>query len=127
MRVFVTGAASPLGQELIRVLVQRGDEVVGQVRRARGITILRDLGAEPLLEDLTRPRTLASAMSGCELVFHVAQFFDFWAPQPDTFHTVNVYGTEVTMNAALAAGVRRVVVCSTALTIQSQAGEPRTA
>jgi dihydroflavonol-4-reductase len=126
MRVFVTGAASPLGQELIRVLVQRGDEVVGQVRRARGIGILRDLGAEPHLEDLTRPRTLASAMSGCDLVFHVAQFFDFWAPQPDTFHRVNVYGTEVTMSAALAAGVRRVVVCSTALTIASRAGQAGT-
>ncbi|HEX6534592.1 MAG TPA: NAD-dependent epimerase/dehydratase family protein [Gemmatimonadaceae bacterium] len=122
MRVFLTGAASPLGRALIEILRQRGDAVVGQVRRRGGVSVLRKLGAEPVSSDLTRYRVLADAMSGCDLVIHLAQFFDFWAPRPLMFHAVNVYGTENTLAAAAEAGVRRVVHTSTSLTIGEQPG-----
>ncbi|MBX6331516.1 MAG: NAD-dependent epimerase/dehydratase family protein, partial [Gemmatimonadaceae bacterium] len=122
MRVFLTGAAGPLGRALTEILRQRGDAVVGQVRRRNGVGILRKLGAEPVMSDLMRARLLADAMSGCELVIHVAQFFDFWAPSPSTFHAVNVYGAENTLAAALEARVRRVVFVSSSLTIGEQPG-----
>lgn len=122
MRVFLTGAASPLGRALTEVLRQRGDAVVGQVRRRTGIGVLRKLGAEPVLSDLTRARPLTDAMSGCDLVIHLAQFFDFWEPQPSTFHTVNVLGAEHTLGAALQARVPRVVYVSSSLTIGEQPG-----
>lgn len=122
MRVFLTGAASPLGRALIEILRQRGDAVVGQVRRRGGMSTLRKLGAEPVSSDLTRYRVLADAMSGCDLVIHLAQFFDFWAARPLTFHAVNVYGTENTLAAAVEAGVPRVVHASTSLTIGEQPG-----
>ena len=117
MRVFLTGAAGPLGRALVEQLRQRGDAVLGQVRRRSGIGVVRKLGAEPVMSDLTRPRHLAEAMQGCDVVVHVAQFFDFWAAQPSAFHAVNVYGAENTMQAALEARVRRVVYVSTSLTI----------
>jgi dihydroflavonol-4-reductase len=122
MRVFLTGAAGPLGRTLTELLRKRDDAVVGQVRRRSGATFLRRMGAEPVMSDLTRARQLADAMSGCELVIHVAQFFDFWAAQPSTFHTVNVHGAECTMNAALEAGVKRVVFVSSSLTIGERPG-----
>jgi dihydroflavonol-4-reductase len=74
------------------------------------------------MSDLSRARQLADAMSGCDLVIHVAQFFDFWAAQPSTFHAVNVHGTACTMNAALEAGVRRVVLVSSSVTIGERPG-----
>jgi dihydroflavonol-4-reductase len=120
MRVFLTGAAGPLGRALTELLRSRGDTVIGQVRRPSGLAVLEALGAEPVTSDLTRPRLLADAMSGCDLVIHVAQFFDFWAPQPVTFRTVNVHGAENTLAAALEVRVPRVVFVSSSLTI----GEP---
>lgn len=122
MRVFLTGAAGPLGRALTEVFRQRGDMVLGQVRRRSGIGVLRKLGAEPVMSDLMRARLLAEAMQGCDLVVHVAQFFDFWAPQPSTFHAVNVYGAENTLAAALEARVPRVVYVSSSLTIGEAPG-----
>lgn len=122
MRVFLTGAASPLGRALTELLRQRGDAVVGQIRRRTGVGVLRKLGAEPVASDLMATRPLADAMSGCDLVIHLAQFFDFWAPQPTTYHAVNVRGAENTLTAALEARVPRVVYVSSSLTIGEQPG-----
>lgn len=115
MRIFITGAASPLGQSLTRMLVGEGHEVAGQIRRSAGIAVLRELGAEPVIEDLLRPSSLIGVMEGCDLVFHLAHFFDFWAADSSTYLSVNIRGTEAVMTSALVADVRRVVFCSSAL------------
>jgi dihydroflavonol-4-reductase len=122
MRVFLTGAAGPLGRAVTELLRKRGDAVVGQVRRRSGVGLLRKLGAEPVMSDLMRARLLADAMSGCDLVIHVAQFFDFWAPQPSTFQAVNVYGAENTLAAALETRIPRLVFVSSSLTIGERPG-----
>lgn len=122
MRVFLTGAAGPLGRAIAEVLRAQGDLVVGQVRRRSGVSVLKKIGAEPVMNDLTRARQLADSMSGCDLVMHVAQFFDFWAPQATTFHAVNVYGAENVMSAAVEAGVRRAVFVSSSMTIGEAPG-----
>jgi dihydroflavonol-4-reductase len=122
MRIFVTGAAGPLGRALTAALRRRGDTVVGQVRRRSGVELLRNLGAEPVMSDLTRARLLAEAMDNCDMAIHVAQYFDLWAPQPSSFHSVNVYGAENVMNAALEARIRRVVFVSSSVTIGEQPG-----
>ena len=115
MRIFITGAASPLGQALTRLLVEEGHIVAGQIRRSTGIAVLRELGAEPVIEDILRPASLIGVMEGCDLVFHLAHFFDFWAPDSSTYLSVNIRGTEAVMTSALVANVGRVVVCSSAL------------
>jgi dihydroflavonol-4-reductase len=115
MRIFVTGAASPLGQALTRILVREGHSVAGQIRRSTGIAVLRGLGAEPVIEDLLQPSSLIGVMEGCDLVFHLAHFFDFWAADASTYLGVNIRGTEAVMTSALVADVQRVVFCSTAL------------
>jgi dihydroflavonol-4-reductase len=117
MRIFITGAASPLGQSLTRILVGEGHTVMGQIRRSTGIAVLRDLGAEPVIEDLLRPSSLIGVMEGCDLVFHLAHFFDFWAADSSTWLSVNIRGTEAVMTSALVADVRRVVFCSSALAL----------
>jgi nucleoside-diphosphate-sugar epimerase len=115
MRIFITGAASPLGQALTRILVDEGHAVAGQIRRSTGIAVLRVLGAEPVIEDLLHPASLIGAMEGCDLVFHLAHFFDFWAADSSTYLSVNIRGTEAVMTSALVADVQRVVFCSSAL------------
>lgn len=120
MRVFVTGAASPLGRALVTALRKRGDQVVGLVRRKNGVQLLKNLGAEPVLGDVRRSDSLARQMTGCDAVIHVATFFDFWARDPRTFDSVNVGGTKNTIAAAVVARVPRLVHVSSALAI----GEP---
>lgn len=124
MRIFITGAASPLGQSLTRLLVAEGHQVAGQIRRSAGIAVLRDLGAEPVIEDLLRPSSLIGVMEGCDLVFHLAHFFDFWAADSNTYLSVNIRGTEAVMTSALVADVRRVVFCSSALVAGEASDSP---
>jgi dihydroflavonol-4-reductase len=123
MRVFVTGAASPLGRALVSALVRRNNAVVGLVRRVAGVAQMRNLGAEPLVGDVRRPEHMVKAMAGCEIVFHLASFFDFWAKKPEDFDSVNVGGTKSVMAAATAAKVRRVIHCGSAITIGAPNGQ----
>lgn len=117
MQVFVTGAASPLGRALVQLLRKRGDIVLGQVRRRSGVEIVRKLGAQPVVSDLTQPRLLADAMAGCDVVYHLAHYFDFWAPEDRVYDRVNVNGATNTLAAAVVARAKRVVYCSSATTI----------
>ena len=126
MRVFITGAASPLGRAVVAALVRRGHRVVGLARRRTGLTQIRELGAEPVAGDVRQPGGWTQAMAGCDTVFHLANYFDFWSSEPDLFQKVNVDGTGHTILAAIAAGVRRVVVCSSALTLAEPGRDRRT-
>lgn len=126
MRIFVTGAASPLGRALVEALMRRGHAVVGQVRRLAGVPLLKKMGAEPVVADVRRPNDLVKAMDGCQGVFHLARFFDFWSADESIYDSVNVDGTRHTVGAAILAGVPRFVFCSSALAIGQRDGEAST-
>jgi len=51
MKVFLAGATGALGRRLVPLLVARGHEVVGMTRTASKATLLRELGAEPVVAD----------------------------------------------------------------------------
>lgn len=123
MRVFVTGAASPLGRALVAALVRRRCTVVGLVRRTSGVTQMHNLGAIPVVGDVRHFAQIRGALQGCDLVFHLASFFDFWSPRRSDFADVNVGGTKSIVAAAIAAGVRRVIHCGSAVTIGASDGE----
>ncbi len=74
---------------------------------------MEDLDAELLQGDLRDPASVARAAAGCSLVFHVAADYRLWVRDPaEMFHS-NVDGTRNVMEAALRAGVERVVYTST--------------
>lgn len=123
MKAFVTGAAGPLGRVLTAALVRRGDVVLGLVRRRTGITVMRQLGAQPVVGDLSSADALTQAMHGCDVVFHLAQFFDFWAEHESVFQAVNIAGTKHALSAAITARVPRFVLCSSAMTIGETPGQ----
>jgi dihydroflavonol-4-reductase len=65
-----------------------------------------------VLGDLTDAASLTRAAAGCRYVFNVAADYRFWVPDPDAMLRANVEGTLAVMRAAQAAGVERVVHCS---------------
>ena len=117
MRILVTGAASPLGRVVVQQLAERGHRVVGLARRLSGIKLLEKLGAEPFRGDVRRADHVGRAIAGCDAVVHLAGFFDFWEPTPGTYDSVNVDGVRQTLSAARAAGVKRFVLVSSAITV----------
>lgn len=122
MRILVTGAASPLGRAVVAQLVRQGHRVVGLARRIEGVRALEKLGADAIRGDVRRPTQVADAMVDCEMVLHLAGFFDFWEPVSGTYESVNIDATRNVVAAALRARVRRLVVCSSSITMSGSDG-----
>ena len=57
--------------------------------------------------------SLARAVSGCGLVFHIAADYRLWSRHPAELYQSNVEGTRNMLSAARAAGVERLVYTST--------------
>jgi dihydroflavonol-4-reductase len=106
----VTGASGFLGWHVARLLVERGHKVRALVRPS---SKLRELEVEPVVGDLRDASSLARAVAGCGLVFHVAADYRLWARDPEELYRSNVEGTRSLLGAAQRAGVDRVVYTST--------------
>lgn len=115
MKSFVTGGAGFLGAAVVRRLVERGDDVVGLVRSEASATVLTRLGAIPVRGDITDARTLDQLLPGVDLVFHIAGDYrvGIREDQHEAMFKANVDGTTTVLDAAIAAGVGRIVYVST--------------
>src|SRR5262249_47813178 len=67
--------------------------------------------------DLRDPAAIAGAMEGMRYVFHVAADYRLWARDRSEIFASNVEGTRILMEAALRAGVERIVYTSSVATI----------
>ncbi len=108
----LTGATGFVGSAVARVLAARGHALRLLVRPTSDRRNLAGVEAELALGDLTDTASLARAVAGCRYVFHVAADYRFWVPNPDAMLRANVDGTLAVMRAAQAAGVERIVHCS---------------
>jgi dihydroflavonol-4-reductase len=108
----LTGATGFVGSAVARVLAARGHRLRLLVRPTSDRRNLADVDAELALGDLTDAASLTRAAAGCRYVFNVAADYRFWVPDPDAMLRANVEGTLAVMRAAQAAGVERIVHCS---------------
>ncbi len=109
--VLVTGASGFIGWHVARLLSERGHHVRALVRPNSKIADLPDV--ERKLGDLRDASSLASAVAGCGMVFHVAADYRLWSKRPEEMYASNVEGTRNMLNAARDAGVERFVYTST--------------
>lgn len=125
MRAFVTGATGFVGGRLAARLRERGDEVAALVRDPGKAGRLRELGCAIVEGDLSSRAALASAMEGCEGVFHVAAIYRNGVPRSKRgeLFAANVTGTENVLDAATDAGVSRVVYVSSNVAFGDTRGE----
>ena len=72
MTVFVTGGTGVVGTPVVRYLVEAGREVRGLARSDASASLLAGMGATPVAGDICDPDSLARALAGCEVVYHIA-------------------------------------------------------
>ena len=117
MKAFVTGATGFLGSHVARALAAQGAELRLLVRASSDLRNIADLNAEQALGDLRDPASIEKALSGCQVVFHVAADYRLWVRDPQEMYRSNVEGTRALLNAARKQGVRRVVYTSSVATM----------
>jgi dihydroflavonol-4-reductase len=117
MRTLVTGANGLIGANLIRALLGAGHKVVGLVRPTADCAHIAHLPIRIHIGDVHDLRSLKTAMIGCDWVFHTAVHFSYWGKSPEDLSRTAVEGTRNVLTAALGAGVRRVVMTSSSVTL----------
>ena len=121
-RVFVTGGSGFIGGALTALLLSRGDEVVALARSDEAAATVAGRGAEAARGDVLDEDSMAAAMAGCELAFHVAGVNTHCPADPAMLLRVNVQGAEAAVRAAGRAGVQRLVLTSSAASVGEPAG-----
>jgi len=117
MKAFITGATGFVGIHVARALEAQGADLRVLVRPSSDLKNLQDLKAERVTGDLRDPASLERAISGCEVVFHVAADYRLWIRDPEEMYRSNVEGTRSILKAARKNGVRRVVYTSSVATM----------
>lgn len=103
MKITVTGASGLLGSSVARALVTGGHEVTTLQRRPSSVS-----GAHDVIGSVTDPSSVAQALTGAEAVVHLAAKVSMMG-DPSEFEAVNIGGTRTLVDAAQAAGVKRMV------------------
>lgn len=110
MKTLVTGATGLIGSTLTHQLLAEGETVRIVHRPTSSFDLLSEAAerVERVVGDLLDPRSLYRAMDGMDRVYHAAALIE---AEGSTEHLrrVNVDGTANVVNAALQAGVQRLV------------------
>lgn len=113
MRVLVTGATGFTGGHLARSLAGRGYQVTALVRDRTGAAPLERTGITLATGDVRDRDALGRAASGAEVVYHIAAIYRQAGLADAEYRAVNAGAVALMIEAAAAAGARRVVHCST--------------
>ena len=107
----VTGGAGFIGRHLVAALLERevAVKVLDPAVEAAGFPDQVEAIAGSILE----PDLVRSAMNGVDTLFHMASYAHLWAPDKRLFRQINVLGTELVLEFAVAKEVERIVLTST--------------
>ncbi|MCS4164303.1 NAD-dependent epimerase/dehydratase family protein [Sphingobacterium sp. BIGb0116] len=111
--VLVSGANGHLGNNLVRLLLSRGFQVRASVRNLDNSAALQDLPCELVAADITDKASFIRALRGVDTFYAVGAAFKLWARDPQKeIYDVNMQGTRNTIEAAAAAGVKKIIYVS---------------
>lgn len=116
--VLVTGATGFVGSAVARQLAERGFKVRALVRRSSPRANLEGVDLEPVEGDMLDKASMRRALDGARYLFHVAADYRLWAKDPQEIIRNNLKGTGAVMDAALEAGVERLVYTSSVATLK---------
>jgi dihydroflavonol-4-reductase len=106
MKIAVTGASGHIGNNLCRMLIDRGHQVKAMVHRvAQGLT---GLPLESIKGDVTSEPDLEELCHGCEVVFHLAAHISIRKTDP-LCRSMNVDSCINLIKAAKSTGVKKII------------------
>ena len=130
-KVLLTGASGFIAKHILRELLENGYEVRASIRSEKRKSELEALFPDAKIEfvflDLAKDEGWAEALNGMDVLVHTASPFPFSQPKdPQELIRPAVDGTLRALNAAKAAGIKRVILTSSCVAIYKDASKPVT-
>lgn len=122
----VTGAAGFVGGYITKLLLDKGYQVRAMVRNPKQVEALEKLGAEVVIADMKDEKSIRTAVTGVDGIFHIAGLFRQAGLPESEFDAVNAVGTRSLFEAAINSGVSRIIHCSTVGVIEPRQDSPST-
>jgi nucleoside-diphosphate-sugar epimerase len=113
VKVLVTGGTGFTGGHLARRLAASGDSVRVLVRDPSRASHLSSAGFDAVAGDITDGASVQRAVAGVEVVYNIAALYREAGLPAAQYRAVNAEAVARIVETAAAAGVRRVVHCST--------------
>ncbi len=108
-KILITGATGFVGAALVRKLLLQGRNIRITVRSESVHKNISGLPLEHVQADIRSRDDLDRAMDGCSQVYHVAGLYRSWMRDYAMLRQINVEGTRNVLEAARAAGVKKIV------------------
>lgn len=112
MKIFVAGATGVIGRALVPRLIKAGHEVVGMSNDESRSELLRTLGAKPVVVDVFDRDALTAAVQGERPDALIHQLTSLGKGDYTANNRLRKIGTRNLIDAAVAAGIDRVVAQS---------------
>lgn len=112
MKIAVAGATGAIGQPLIRLLLAAGHEVTGFTRRPEKAAELKRLGVRAVVLDALDREAVFAAVCGAEPETVIHQLTSLGERDFGSNARIRIEGTRNLVDAALAAGARRMIAQS---------------
>ncbi len=117
MHVAITGATGLVGTNLVAALNRAGHSVRATRRATSDVSALADMQVEWVTASLADPIALRDAFEGAQWVFHCAAAVSIRRRIEPWIVEANVDGTRNVIDACRAAGVARLVHCSSTVAV----------
>lgn len=114
MRVLVTGGTGFTGKALVQRLLRKGYDVIAlDYQEGLKTSELNEAGAKVVIGSVTDRGVVKEAMSGVEIVYHLAAAFREINVSDKYYADVNVNGTRIVLEEAYAQNVKKFIYMST--------------
>ena len=109
--IFISGVTGFLGSTIAKILIDKGEKVVGLKRGTSKLTFLKNYSEKITWKegDINDIPSLEEAMKGCDFAIHCAAIISLRSRDASKMHKVNVEGTENMINVALYHQVKKFI------------------
>ncbi len=111
-KILVTGANGFIGSNLVKRLVENGNEVRSMVRKTSDLKFLQGIDTQIIFGDINDTESLEKAVKNIDKVYHVAGLAADWGPY-DIFEKINYQGTKNIAKIAYQNNVKKLIYIST--------------
>jgi len=124
MTTLITGATGFIGSAVARELSDKGTRIRCLVRATSNLKNLDGLCVDIAIGDIRDSDAVHRALKGCDRVYHLAAVYANWLPNPGLMYHVNEEGTRNVLTACRAAGIEKIVYCSSVAALGAHGKTP---